>query len=112
MTKRSKLFASKYFLAAKTIVLAVFPLALIILPKTAFDNHQHTICLFTILSGIECYGCGLTRACMRIIHFDFNGAAEFNSMSLVVFPILCFLYLKEFLSTVKRLKSSLLSPSS
>jgi hypothetical protein len=105
MTKRYNLTKSKYFLTAKISVLAVLPLILLSLPKTTFDDHSNTICLFTLLSGIECYGCGLTRACMRLIHFDVYGAWEFNKISVVVFPILCFLYLQEGLNTLKHLRA-------
>ncbi|MBC8052240.1 MAG: DUF2752 domain-containing protein [Sphingobacteriaceae bacterium] len=104
MTKRSKLFENKYYLTAKAIALAVFPLILICLPKTAFNDHENTICLFTLLTDIECYGCGLTRACMHLIHLDFKGAADFNAISLIVFPILCWLYAQEFFTTIKQLR--------
>lgn len=100
MTKRSKIFKSKSFLTAKAIALAVLPLVLIVLPANYFDTGR-SICLFTLLTDIECYGCGLTRACMHLIHFNFEKAASFNKISFVVFPILCFLYLQEFISTLK-----------
>ncbi|WP_366941084.1 DUF2752 domain-containing protein [uncultured Pedobacter sp.] len=100
MTKRSKIFKTKEFLTAKAIALAVFPLVLIVLPASYFDTGK-SICLFTLLTDIPCYGCGLTRACMHLIHFNFEMAANFNKISFVVFPILCFLYLQEFVSTLK-----------
>lgn len=103
MKQRYKFFQSKLFLTAKAIALAVLPLILIVLPANYFDKGK-SICLFTILSDIECYGCGLTRACMHLIHFNFENAATFNKISFVVFPIMCVLYLQEFITTLKNLK--------
>ena len=101
MTKPFKKRINKYFLAIKALALVVIPLWLLILPKTSFDNHTQTICLFTRLTSIECYGCGLTRACMRLIHLDFYAAWQFNKISFIVFPILCFLLLQEIYQTTK-----------
>jgi len=100
MTKPYKVFKSKPFLTAKAIALAVFPIILLALPATHFDKGK-SLCLFTLLSDIECYGCGMTRACMHLIHLDFSGAAKFNMISFVVLPILCFLYAKEFRDTIQ-----------
>lgn len=81
------------------IFLIIFPIILFILPKNQFDTGP-TTCLYTIITGENCLGCGMTRACMRIIHFDFKGAWKFNAMSFVVFPILAFFYAKYFLTTL------------
>jgi len=79
------------------IVLILIPIILFILPKEQFD-HGQTICLYTLITGENCIGCGMTRACMRLIHFDILGALNFNKLSVVVFPILVFLYLKNLYS--------------
>ena len=70
-----------------------------------FDSGPD-ICLFTRLSGYHCPGCGMTRACMHMIHFDFVGAWQYNKMSYIVFPILCGLLLDDFIKTVKNAKKA------
>ncbi|MEY2937812.1 MAG: hypothetical protein RL062_401 [Bacteroidota bacterium] len=45
-------------------------------------------CLFTKLTGTECLGCGMTRATMSILKFDFERAWHFNKLSFIVLPIL------------------------
>lgn len=80
------------------VFLILFPIILFILPKTHFDSGP-TTCIYTLITGENCLGCGMTRACMRLIHFDFRGAWEFNAMSFIVFPILAFFYGKYFLTT-------------
>ena len=43
---------------------------------------------------MECYGCGMTRACMHLIHFDIQAAADFNKLSFIVVPLLGVMWLK------------------
>jgi len=100
MMKRSNFFKSDLFFKAKAVALGFFPIVLLILPATYFDTG-HSICVFTMLTGEACYGCGMTRACMHMIHFDFSAAANYNMLSFIVLPLLCFLYLTEFLKTLQ-----------
>ncbi len=96
--KHSKLKKINFY-RAKAIVLALFPITLLLLPATFFDKGRD-ICLFTILSGYKCWGCGITRACMHMIHLDFKTAEQYNKLVFIVLPILCGLLLAEFLRTI------------
>lgn len=71
--------------------LLIIPIILFSLPKTYFDGGQ-SICLSVLLLDIECWACGMTRACMRLIHFDFAGGYAYNKLSIIVFPILAYLW--------------------
>ncbi len=84
----------------KAIALVIFPLVLLILPATFFDTGN-SLCLFTYLSGYSCPGCGMTRACMHLIHLEGAKALTYNKLSFIVLPILSGLLLKEFIDTVK-----------
>lgn len=81
-------------------ILLILPILLFILPKTQFD-HGPTMCVFTIITGKNCLGCGMTRACMRLIHFDIYGALDFNIFSVIVFPSLCYYYLRYLITKIK-----------
>ena len=91
---------SRNFYIAKAIALAMFPLVLLVLPVTFFDSGPE-FCLFTRLSGIHCPGCGMTRACMHIIHLDIVPALNYNKLAFVVLPIMCILLAVEFFRTIK-----------
>lgn len=104
MTPPSKPKYSKLFYIVKAFVWATFPLVLLLLPVTFFDNDTD-ICLFTILSGYNCWGCGMTRACMHLIHLDLAGALSYNKLAFIVLPILCGLLVKDFADTVKKIRS-------
>jgi len=80
------------------------PLVLLLLPKTYF-NTGTPLCPSMLLLGEECPGCGMTRACMHLIHFDFEEAFNFNLLSFIVFPILAFSWAKWFWADWKKLRA-------
>ncbi|MAJ07174.1 MAG: hypothetical protein CL827_10010 [Crocinitomicaceae bacterium] len=65
-----KLFNNKLYKIVFLIPLLIFPLVLFILPSNFFDEGE-SVCLSVTLFNMECYGCGMTRAVMHFIHFDF-----------------------------------------
>ena len=82
------------------LILAV-PVFLLIAPASFFDEGD-SLCMSKLLFNIECYGCGLTRATQRLIHFQFQEAWEFNKLAFPVFPLLVWLYLSFLKETIKR----------
>ncbi|MBN8702157.1 MAG: DUF2752 domain-containing protein [Bacteroidetes bacterium] len=76
------------------LVLLSIPFVLFYLPSTFFDNGQ-TICLSVLLFDQTCIGCGMTRAVQHLIHFDFSTAFDYNKLSVIVFPVLIYLWIKE-----------------
>jgi hypothetical protein len=72
----------------------VLALLLILLPADFFDGGP-AICLSKVLLNQECYACGMTRACMRIIHLKINDAWTFNPLAFATMPLLTFVYLRE-----------------
>lgn len=55
---------------------------------------QESVCLFKNLTGHECPGCGMTRAILSAIHFQFENAFHFNSLVIIVLPLLIFIWIK------------------
>ena len=94
MGKRSyNAIISQYCKILFFVFLLSVPICLIALPVNYFDEGD-SLCLSIMLFGKECYGCGMTRAIMHIIHFDFQSAFDFNRLSFVVFPLLVMLWMK------------------
>lgn len=89
----------------KMIILVIVPLCLLVMPAYSFDNGHYTICLLKIITGKDCWGCGLSRACMHLIHFDFAKASFYNKMSFVVLPILIGLYIGVLLKEYRKYRS-------
>src|SRR5574344_351767 len=82
--------------------LIVFPFLLYIVPLD-WLNEQHSICLFKNIFGIECWGCGITRAIIADVQLDFVRAYEFNFLIVIVLPVCFFLWLTWVIKTVKRI---------
>lgn len=52
-------------------------------------------CPILFVTGIPCLGCGMSRALLCLLRFDFAGAIHYHPMS-VVLPFLCILWLHFF----------------
>jgi len=88
-----KFFNHKIVKIILIIILLLGPLILFFLPSDYFDQGQ-SVCLSVVFFDLECYGCGMTRALMHLIHFEFNKAYEYNKLVILVFPLLLLWWLK------------------
>jgi hypothetical protein len=84
---------------------------LLILPANFFDSGP-PLCLSVILFHRTCPGCGMTRACMHLAHFDYASAFRYNKLVFIVFPALLFLWAMEVIRTGKKLFASKRSKNS
>jgi len=80
-------------------ILVGLPIVLFLLPASYFDEGQ-SVCISVLLLNKECVGCGLTRACMHLIHFDFTEAVYHNPLVLLVFPLGVMLWLRLLATTL------------
>ena len=53
----------------------------------------NNICLFKLITGKECWNCGMTRAFLSIMHLDFANALNYNKKVIIVFPLTIILYI-------------------
>jgi hypothetical protein len=74
--------------------LVLLPVILYAIPLE-WLKEQHSICLFKNITGNDCYGCGMTRAVLSAIHFQFENAIKFNKLIIVVFPLLIYIWAKK-----------------
>ena len=74
-------------------VILVLPVLLYLVPLD-WLNKQHTICLFKNIFGIDCYGCGITRAVLSGLHFNFEDAINYNIMVVIVLPLLIYIWIR------------------
>jgi uncharacterized membrane protein YjjB (DUF3815 family) len=47
-------------------------------------------CVFHALTGLQCPGCGATRALYHLLHGDFRAAIQFNLLFVLATPALAF----------------------
>ena len=50
-------------------------------------------CIFHLVTGLKCPGCGVTRMCVALMHLDFKSAYEYNQMIFILSPVLLFIFL-------------------
>ena len=74
--------------------LVLLPIVLILLPAGFFDNGE-SVCLSVRFFKLTCYGCGITRAVQHLIHLDFEVAYTYNKLSVLVLPVLLFVWAGE-----------------
>ena len=89
---------TKSFKLIKSIGIIFIPIALYFIPLN-WIKSQHTICLYKNISGHDCYGCGMTRAILNALHFNFDEAYNYNKLVIIVLPLLIFIWAKLVLKT-------------
>ena len=99
MSKHSTTY-NRWWLPLKLAFYIIIPVVLLLLPVDYFDTGQ-SVCISKLLLDLECYGCGMTRAVMHLIHFDVIGAWEFNKLVFIVLPLLMWVWLSSFLKDYK-----------
>jgi hypothetical protein len=90
--------SSIYSNKSKNIVLLsayiILPCLLYLIPLD-WLTKQHTICLIKNIFGVECFGCGITRAIISGIQLDFIKAFEYNKMIIIVLPLFIYEWFKK-----------------
>lgn len=56
-------------------------------------------CLFNKITGYKCPGCGMTHAMVKIWEGDFEGAMQYNALSLTVLPLVCIYMIYRFIQS-------------
>ena len=61
-------------------------------------------CPILELTGIPCFGCGMTRACISLVQFDFEAAWYYHPLSFFLpFFLLGFCFIKKMPVTLKKI---------
>lgn len=81
------------------IAVAALGVAALVVPDTLLRASPS--CLISRFLQDQCWGCGMTRASIAFLHWDFAAAWELNKLSVVALPMLFFLY-GRFLYTIWR----------
>jgi hypothetical protein len=89
----------KTFETAKLILLVLVPVLFALIPTSLIESGP-TLCLYRLIFGVRCPGCGMTRAVSAMFHGNISAAIGFNRLIIIVFPLLCVWYVKEMFATV------------
>ena len=82
----------------------MLPLFLYAVPVDNIYNGE-SICIIKSLFGVECWGCGTTRAVFSVLYGKFSQAWEYNRMIVVIFPLLLWLWVSEIHRTICKMRA-------
>ena len=88
----------------RAVVVAVLPLVAYLVPER-WIMQGHSICLVYNLFGVECWGCGMTRALYSLMHLRFIEAWGYNRAVVVVAPLMVYVWIKWVVRLVKTIKT-------
>lgn len=87
----------------KLILTILFPVLVYAIPVHLIESRPAP-CLFRLLLGKECWGCGITRACINAIHLNIDKALEYNKLVVIVLPLCIGCYIRYLYIQIKNLK--------
>ncbi len=58
-------------------------------------------CIYYTVFNVKCPGCGLTRAFIHLLSFDFTGAWDSNPLIFIFLPGITYYIIKDFVNFVK-----------
>lgn len=82
----------------------VFIPVIIIFIPTTFLVSAPSVCLIKNIIHVECPGCGITKAISSIFHGELINAYKYNHMIVVIFPVLCYLWIKNIVKELKNVQ--------
>lgn len=80
----------------KIVIFILFNIGLLIILYSIPIKENpilENICLYKLIFGVECWNCGMTRAFLSVLHFNFLQAMEYNKNVIFVFPLTVIVYL-------------------
>ena len=86
----------------KDIGIIITPLLLFFIPIEWLQG-EHSICLIKNIFGVECWGCGITRAIVSTVQFEFTEAYRYNKLIVVVFPLLVYIWSESVIKVYKNI---------
>ena len=90
----------------KIIFIVLLPILFYAAVKFAVENVNVNLCLFRIITGKECIGCGITRAFYELFNLNFEKACEYNSRIIIVAPLMFLVWIKMLIENIKIEKGS------
>jgi Protein of unknown function (DUF2752) len=81
----------------KVVCYILLPIIFLLIPTSWFESRR-SLCLIRSVFGVKCPGCGMTRAISCIFHGNLKKALHYNRLVVIVFPLLCYVWLQGLLA--------------
>lgn len=86
------------------MVVILSPIWVILVRKILLCFGVREVCLWKLLTGHECIGCGMMSAMLYLIRGEFGQAYESNPLVVIVAPVLLYCWLSYVFKVFKRLR--------
>lgn len=78
-----------------------FVILILLISFLCFVALMPVTCLFKTVTGISCPACGMTRAFIALLHFQFSKAVYQNILSIPVFIFIFYMIIRLFIDIIK-----------
>ena len=58
-------------------------------------------CVFRVIMGLKCPGCGVTHMCLDLLHFHFGEAFMENQALFLMLPVLCVIVVRKMIQYIR-----------
>jgi len=86
---------------SKILFIIILGTLFFFIPKK-YLGDTFPLCLYRIVFGKKCIGCGTTRAVWSVLHFQFYEAYAYNKMIILTFPLIIGSIIKWIIKTPRR----------
>lgn len=76
------------------------PIGILLLAALGLFLENTPPCIFYVLTGLLCPGCGAGRFMLALLHFDFYAAFRYNPLLFILFPFLAYYTSKLYIAFV------------
>ena len=85
----------------KKLIIILLPLLFYIVVRSLVEYSPTSICLFKLLTGHNCWGCGITRAFNELFQLNFIDAYNYNPRIIIIVPLMLWIWIETLKVTIK-----------
>ena len=93
----------------KLVFILILPVLFYAVVRVLTTYSPHSICLFKLFTGHECWGCGITRAFAALFQLNFKQAYTYNPRIIIIAPLMIYIWLETLIKYIKHKNINTLS---
>lgn len=82
-------------------ILIILPVLFYLGIEFLVHYNTHSICIFKLITGHNCPGCGMTRAFSALFQLKLHRAFELNPRIIIVAPLLIYIWIATLIREIK-----------
>lgn len=90
----------------KIMIFTVVNIIMFIILYNIPIEMANNLCMFKLVLHKECWNCGMTRAFLSLLHFNFKEAINYNKNVIIIFPFTICCYMSSWINYIRRDKEN------